>query len=211
LVASMWSAGSPRNQDVDQAGRTTSRSKSWFRGEPALHLDATSPLGRIRGAARIGDEPGFDGTASELDVAALLRAASVAVRLTGSADVSGDLRMAAQGPEGPLTIAARDGVLSHPKLPVDVPYETIDGALVLGGDVAARIDSLEIRSPMGSASIQGSIGRARVVARSPLDLTVEITVAEDIRGMLRAQRVRVGDDGRISLRLTGTLSNPRAR
>ena len=186
-------------------------SLSWLTGTPSIHVDGDSKLGRIRGVARVSDAPAFDGSASGLDLAAVLRAASVDAGITGSADVDADLHFGPSGPEGPVHIEAHDGVISHPSLPVDVPYQKLDADLAFGGDNLVEIRSCDITTPMGTGGIQGRLGHSRALTTAPLELSLNIEAAEGMRAALRAQGVRIGNDGSIKLAVHGSLARPIVR
>lgn len=184
-------------------------SPSWLLLQPAVFVDAESGVGRVRGVTRVSGEPAFDGELRELDLAAVLDGRLPAgTALTGTADVDATLAMGPDGVAGPVALHLRDGTLSHPELPMDVPYETLDAELEVGGDASLRIASFALRSPLGTGGLTGSIGRAGSLAQAPLDLALEITASEGIRDGLAAQGVRFGRDGTLSLQVGGTLSAP---
>lgn len=194
-----------------QASRVRVRpawSTSWLMARPAIFVDAQSPLGRLRGVTTIASEPTFDGEISGLDLGALLEGRLPGAKVSGSADLVGDLTFGPQGPQGPVSLEAKGGVLSHPSLPVDVPFEQIEGQIVLGGRHTAEITSLEIDSPLGTGRITGTIGRGRALQRAPLDLTLDVSAAENIRKALTAQGVRFGQDGKLKVQIKGTLARP---
>lgn len=187
-------------------------STAWLSGTPAVFVDAAAPFGRVRGVATLADTPGFEGEGTQLDLGALLaRFATQGGMLAGTADVRADVRMGPEGPEGPIAFSAQDGTLSHPQLPMDVPYERIDAELRLGGEALVEILSFEVTSPMGTGSITGKIGQARAPAQAPLDLRIEVDAAENIQAPLRAQGVRFGRDGKLALSVRGTLARPVVR
>jgi type II secretion system protein N len=187
-------------------------SPSWLMLRPAVFVDAESPLGHVRGVTRLSAEPAFDGELRDLDLAALLEGRlPPGTTLTGTADVDAALAIGPEGVAGPVALHLRDGTLSHPELPMDVPYETLDAELELGGDVTARIVSFSLRSPLGTGSLTGTVGRAAQLAQAPLDLALDITASEQIRGGLSAQGVQLGRDGTLSLQVGGTLSAPAPR
>lgn len=187
-------------------------SPSWLMLRPAVFVDAESSLGRVRGVTRVSGEPAFDGGLRELDLAALLDGRLPAgTALTGTADVDAALAIGAEGVAGPVALHLRDGTLSHPQLPMDVPYETLDAELELGGDATARIVSFSLRSPLGTGSLTGTVGRAAQLADAPLDLALDVTASEEIRGGLAAQGVRFGRGGTLSLQVGGTLTSPVTR
>lgn len=184
-------------------------SMSWLTGRPAVFVDASSELGHVRGVTTFRGAPSFDGEAEGLDLASLLAGAlPPRMQLTGTADVIADVAMAPEGAQGPITLLARDGTLAYPGLPLDIPYQQIDGEFRLGGEVTAEIVSLTISSPMGSGSVSGTVGPSPVLARAPLDLAIEISAAENIRSTLESQGVRFGRDGTMALQLRGTVSDP---
>ena len=185
-------------------------SPAWLALTPALHVDADTELGRVRGVALLDAEPAFDGEAEGIDLAAALNGTlPPRTELSGLADIEADVAMGPAGPAGPLRFEVVEGVLSHPSLPMDVPYERIEGDVVLGGEHTAEIRSLEIASPLGNGSVRGTVGAAPAVTSAPLDLAIEISASEDIRGALSAQGVRFGADGTMSLQVTGTVARPR--
>lgn len=187
-------------------------SPSWLMLQPAVYVDAESAFGRARGVTKVSGAPGFDGELRELDLAALLEGRlPEGASLTGTADVDASLTVGPDGPSGPLALHLRDGILSHPQLPMDVPYEALDAQLELGGDVTARIVSFTLRSPLASGSLTGTLGRGPSLAESPLDLALDITASEQIRDSLAAQGVRLGRDGTLAVQVGGTLSAPVTR
>lgn len=184
-------------------------SPAWFTGKPALYVDAETEFGRVRGVAVVAELPAFDGEALGVDLKALLNGSlPPRTEISGNADIEADVAMGPEGPSGPVSLVVREGVLSHPSLPMDVPYQEIEGELLLGGENTAEILSLTIDSPLGSGRISGTVGQAPVMSRAALDLSVEISAAEDIRGALSAQGVRFGADGNMTLQVTGTVARP---
>jgi type II secretion system protein N len=184
-------------------------SLSWLTARPAFFVDAQSSLGHVRGVTTLRGPLAFDGEVREIDLTSLLAGAlPQGTELTGVLDVVADVQLAEQGAEGSLSLTAREGQLAYPGLPLDVPYDQIEGELRLGGEATAEILSLTIQSPMGSGSITGTIGPSPVLSRAPLDLSLEITAADGIRGAIEAQGVRFGQDGTISLKVGGTVTRP---
>lgn len=186
-------------------------SLAWFSATPAVFIDAQADFGHVSGVATLSNAPAFEGEVTGADLTRLL--ADVLPRgaeLTGNADIVADVTLGPDGAEGPISFSLRDGTLSHPRLPIDVPYEQIDGELRLGGELTAEILSLTIRSPLGSGNVTGTVGRAAAAGSAPLDLKIEIAASEDIRSLLKGQGVRLDKDGQISLKVGGTVGNPRA-
>lgn len=187
-------------------------SSSWLSADPAVFIDAETPFGQVWGVATVSDTPGFDGEGRDIDLKALLdRFSDRSATIAGLAEIVADISFGPEGVEGPITLSARDGTISHPSLPMDIPYEQLDGELRFGGEALLEVLSFDIQSPMGTGSITGKVGHARVLTRAPLDLQIEITAAENIRGPLRAQGVSFGRDGKVTLNVRGTVARPVVR
>ncbi len=186
-------------------------SLAWFTAIPAIFVHAEADFGQLRGVTTVSSAPAFDGEVTGVDLTRLLvEVLPRGAQLTGNADIVADVTMGPDGAEGPISFSLRDGTLSYPGLPIDVPYEQIDAELRLGGELTAEILSLTIRSPLGSGTLAGTVGRSAAIESAPLDLTIEIAASEDVRSLLKAQGVRLGKDGQISLRVGGTVGSPRA-
>lgn len=188
-------------------------SLSWLMLRPALHLDVEAPLGALDGVVTLWGPRAFHGKLREVNLAELagLGVQLAGANLEGKADLDIDLALEEAGPVGPLHIEAREGVLTHPQLPMAIPYEQLQGDLVFGGQNWLSISAIELRSPLGQGSLSGTVGLAPELAQAPLDLNAVVEVAETIRGSLAGQGVRVGRDGKVQLRVTGTASSPIVR
>jgi type II secretion system protein N len=185
-------------------------SLSWLRGRPALAVDAESGTGHVQGVVTLGSAPSFEGEASELDLRTLgVESFAEGLSLEGTADVELSLSFEDAGTEGPITLTARSGNLSHPSLPLSIPYDEIRGDFVLGGEVSVRIESLEIDSSLGQGSVSGTVGHGASTA--PLDLEVRVTAAPAVQAVLRAQGVRLDRKGAAQFRVAGTASSPAVR
>ena len=187
-------------------------SLTWLQGRPAFYVDARAPFGEVRGVAVVGEPYAFDGKATGVDLAGVpLEAVLPELRLEGLADIEADVVLEDAGPTGPLTLAATQGALGHPALPLDVPYERIDGDLQFGGEHAVEIRSLDIQSPMGSGSIAGTVGKAPVPDNAALDLQIDVQAGDAIRSTLRSQGLRFDENGKLALKVSGTVSRPLVR
>jgi type II secretion system protein N len=184
-------------------------SLAWLMARPALHLSAAAPQGELEGVAVLWGPQRFTGSLREVDLAELLDAEQLpGVQLEGRASFDLDVALEEDGPTGPVHISAHDGVLSHPQLPMAVPYQTLEGDLVLGGENWLEISAFELDSPLGKGSLRGTVGRGPDPAAAPLDLELALQVAPGIRGSLTSQGVRVGRDGELSYKIRGTAAAP---
>lgn len=187
-------------------------SLSWLAARPALHLHGESPVAGLDGVLVLRGPRRFTGALRDVDLAEIARPELLAgARFEGRATFDVDVSLGEQGPQGPVQLSAREGVLSHPKLPMAVPYEELGGALQFGGDAWLEIQSLDLRSPLGSGTLAGTIGHAPDPSQAPLDLEITLQVSPEIRGSLAAQGVQVGRDGQLRYRVLGTASAPIVR
>jgi type II secretion system protein N len=194
---------------VDRLRIRPAWSLTWLTARPAFHVDAEAPLGGIDGVAVLWGPPRFTGTLRDIDLAELSDAVELpGTRIEGHATLDLDLARTEEGPAGPVQIAAKDGVLSHPRLPMAVPYEELHGSLQLGGDTWVQIGGIDVRSPLGTGTLKGTIGRAADATQAPLALEVAIQVSDTIRSSLTSQGVRVGRDGELHFQVTGTAGAP---
>jgi len=121
-------------------------SLSWLMLRPALHIDLESPLGAVDGNFVVWGPPGFHGTLRDVNLGELrtlglnLGGASV----EGKAQLDLDLAFAAEGPQGPVHVDAKEGVVSHPGLPMAIPYEQLQGDLQFGGENWRAIPPIEL-------------------------------------------------------------------
>ena len=103
------------------------------------------------------------------------------------------------------------GRLAHPQLPMAIPFEELNGDLEFGGESLLEIASFELKSPMGTGSLKGKVGHAPDPSQAPLDLELAVQVAQGVRGSLTSQGVRVGRDGELKYKISGTAANPVVR
>jgi len=189
-------------------------SLSWFRLVPAIHVDATSPIGNAEGTLVIGSERGFDGRLedvelSELPLGALLRGFG----LRGRVDADADLRSVPGAPvEGRLEFEASEGSFTLPNMPIAIPYDTLRGDVALGSGQMATIESMTLEGPMVSGDIAGTIGNAPQPGMGRLDLSARFEMHQpEMQGALRGLGVRAGRDGKATLKVSGTLARPDIR
>jgi len=187
-------------------------SLSWLLGDPALHLALEGEPGAADGTLTLGAAPRWSGDLIDLDLD-LIAADAVApgTTLAGRADATVDIALAESGPEGTLRLFAREGSLEHPALPMVVPFDAIEGEVVLGGEHRVEIVSLELQSPLVSGSLAGTLGHSATPETAPLRLEGSFTVSGSIRGALNAQGVGIGNSGVVEFVVMGTPAAPIVR
>jgi type II secretion system protein N len=198
--------------DLDRLGVRLALALAWLRGDPALATEVSSARGGLSGVVTFGDVPGFSGTLRAVDLEQLPQERIGApLRVTGRADADLDITLREGGPEGDVEFEARDGLLTHPNLPLPMPFQKLTGELELGGANWAELRKLELSSPLASGHATGSVGRAPAFATAPLKLEIELTVSGAVQGSLRAQGVAIGNDGQIRVNVSGTPARPVVR
>jgi type II secretion system protein N len=198
--------------DLDRFGVRPALALAWLKGDPALAVQLESPRGGASGVVTFGDAPGFSGTLHDFDLEQLpQQRIGAPLRLKGRADADLDVTMRETGPEGDVEFEARDGMLTHPNLPLPMPFQKLTGELDLGGTSWAEIRKLELASPLASGHATGSVGRAPAFAVAPLKLEIELTVSGAVQGSLRSQGVVIGNDGQVHVNVSGTPARPVVR
>ena len=182
---------------------------AWLSGDPALAFELASARGDASGVATFGGTPGFSGRLENVDLEQLpQQRIGAPLRVKGRADADVDIAMRETGPEGDVEFEARDGLLTHPNLPLPMPFTKLSGQIDLGGSSWAEIRKLELASPLASGHATGSIGRAPAFASAPLKLEIELTVSGAVQGSLRTQGVAIGNDGQVHVNVSGTPARP---
>ncbi len=198
--------------DLDRLLLRPAWSLSWFSGRPAIHVILEGPSGSAEGTVTIGDTPGWSGELSEFDLERLpISDFAPGTALRGQGTAQAEIVIGASGLEGPLRFEASEGSIAHPQLPLDLPYEKLTGQLHLGGEQRARIESLELESPMFSASVTGTVGHGANFGAAPLNLEIELQASGAVQGALNAQGIEVGRDGKIVVHVLGTPERPIVR
>lgn len=206
--------GEPR-QTFEHAVVRPAWSLSWFSGTPSIHLELMGDVGSAAGTLQLGDTLAWDGELRELDasllpLADLLGGLGFSGRLNADLDISGG---AAGEPPiiGTLKFDIHDGTLLPPKLPVALPFDTLSGEVVFGGESYAAIESLSIEGPMLRARLEGEIGNEPGGSAS-LDLVASLqTNSEPVRSLLSGYGVETDASGAASIHIGGTISRPSVR
>jgi type II secretion system protein N len=198
---------------LDEVSLRPAWSLAWLRGRPALATDVRAPQGRLAGTFELGGEPGFDGRLEGVALAELpLGDALPDLTLDGVADADVDVRATESGPTGSVRLAARDGSLALPGMPLALPYASLAADVELGGDAVARLSRVALDGPMVALEGSGSVARGPSLADSPLDFELRVEVREPgARPAVESLGIRVGRDGKGSVRVRGSLGAPEVR
>jgi len=183
---------------------------SWLRGAPALVVALRSPDGEVDGTVVMGGEPSFRGTLRQVQLGQLpLAEFAAGASVDGKADAELDLRFAAEGAIGSARFTIGGGSLALPLLPIGVPFESVRGDLVLGGDTLARIEALDLVGPLVGFSAKGTIGQAPAALLAPLSIEARLDAREPtVRTLLRGQGILLDAEGKADLEIGGTLGSP---
>jgi len=198
---------------LDRARIGPALSTSWLRGQPSLALSLDTKLGRLAGTARLGAAPAFRGELRGVALDKLpLDALAPGLQLGGSLDADLDLRAAGAFPEGTARLAARNGSVSLPSLPIGLPFAKLDADLALGGAALVALQSLALDGPLAAATGSGTIGRGASIDDAPLALDLRIEAREPaLRQLLASEGLATGVDGTAHLEIAGTLASPSLR
>jgi type II secretion system protein N len=198
---------------VEEARVRPAWSPSWMTGAPALHVDARSDVGAVRGTVTVGEEPAFDGRLEGVDLDRLpIERFARGAALDGILDLDADLVLRAAGPVGTARFDARDGSLAARQLPIAVPYTALRGHVELPGDGSLALDGVALEGPMISATVEGGTRPGPSLWLAPLELDVHLEVSDrNLRPTVRSAGVRLGPDGSADLKVRGNLAAPVVR
>ncbi len=185
-------------------------SLSWLRGEPALHVDARGPAGRLDGSVWPSSGPAFDGRVRGVEIGLLpLDHLADPFPLLGRLDARLDLRSGPGGPTGEIRFEAREGSVALPWVPFDIPYQEAHGEIERSESGAIAVRQLELSGPMISASAEGSVAANPRPEMAALDLELDLAVVDPgLQTMVRSYGVQLDADGSARLQVSGTLSYP---
>jgi type II secretion system protein N len=195
---------------LDRARLRPAWSLAWLRMNPALHVDLEGPPGRVVGAVTLGGASGFDGRLEAIDLEQLPeRLIPSNVALAGTLDADVDVHMGSAGPEGSVSLEAREGSVGVPEvLPMAVPFDELSASLRLGDGSYLELDSFETQSPLFSAQATGTIGSAPSILQAPLNLQVKLETVPAFASTLKGLGLRLSRDGKANLRIRGTPTSP---
>jgi type II secretion system protein N len=213
-VVLRWPAG--ERLELEAAALRPAWSLSWLRGRPALHVDLQGQAGEVSGTLWPGPPLAIAGRVRDLALEALppdLLAYAEGFALTGRLDADADLATGDGGAlGGELELEVRDGSASAPGAPIAVPFERLTAALSLEDGGLLRVRSAALEGPMVEGSAEGQLGPAPDWTQAPMDLRLDLRVADpSLRGVLAPLGIRLDGEGKGRLRLHGTLSAPELR
>lgn len=199
--------------DLDAARFGAGWSFSWFWGTPTLFFAVDSTLGHAQGTFRTGDDPSGSGSITEASLGDLdILKNLLPVQITGTLNAEGDIATSAGGPEGVLSFDLKDGLIGHPSLPIEIPFETLHGLFAFGGDQFVTVEAFDLLGPMLNFSLKGTVGRADAIGDGVLDLDISFKdVAPQMRSIAEMLGAKVRSDGTSNLHIGGTASNPSMR
>jgi type II secretion system protein N len=185
-------------------------SLSWMRGEPALHLDLTGPVGSATGTLWPGASLAFAGQLRGIDLALLpLDLLADPPPVLGRVDAEIDLRQGSTGPIGSIRFVSSDGSIALPDLPFGIPFQQARGELRRSDSGAITVRGFELSGPMLAASLEGTIAPSGRRDEGALDLQGELTAADPaLRSMIQPYGFRFDSTGAARFRVSGTVSRP---
>jgi len=192
--------------DLDEVRLRPAWSLSWLQGEASLVLELEDDLLQANSLLAVGDALSLSGRLHDIDLSSLPpRLLGKGVTLTGSSDVDFDVQLAESGAAGELNVAARQGSVEHPQIPMTLPFESIDGKLELGGDHWLTVHSLQIESPLLAGGLAGSVGPPPA---SVLDLRGEFQTQREVRSTLNSSGFKVNRSGALLMAIGGNAARP---
>jgi hypothetical protein len=119
--------------------------------------------------------------------------------------------MGEDGFEGVVEFEIRDGSISIPGFSAPLPFETLTGAAILGGDAYAKLTSLSFEGPIASGSGSGKIGRVKIMNRAPIGFQFQVNIASGHEDALGGGDVKINPGGNTLVKLSGTVAKPKIR
>ncbi len=199
-------------QQIDRALVRPAWSLSWFAGEPAFHVELESPSGRANGTLRWNDVVSWVGTIRDARPELPPIADWIPIGgFEGTLEATLDVSMTENGLEGLVEFEIRDGSTSMPGFSAPLPFESLTGAVRLGGDAYAKLTSLSFQGPFASGSGSGKIGRAERLEQAPIGFEFELDIKPEVVRSVRGGAVKIGRDGSALVKISGTVAEPKIR
>jgi type II secretion system protein N len=200
-------------QPINRALIRPAWSLSWFVGAPVFHVEVESPSGSAEGTVRWNDVTSFVGTIRDARPELPPISDWIPIgNLQGLLEATLDISMLELGPEGAIEFEMRDGSLFLPGLPTaPLQFESLTGAVSLGGDAYAKLTSLNFKSPLASGSGSGKIGRAEQLEQAPIGFEFELILNPGPARAVKAGGVTIQPDGKGVAKISGTVGQPKIR
>jgi len=192
--------------DLDEVRVRPAWSFSWLRGEPSLVVEFQDDLLRGESLVALGEVPSLSGHLLEINLSMLPpKLLGKGVALEGISEVSFDLQLEETGTIGQLNVAAVQGSVEHPQLPLTLPFVSIDGDIQLGGDAWLTVRSLEVDSPLLKGDLAGTVGAP---PGSELDIYGEFETDPQARPALNGGGFTLSRGGTLNLAIHGSAARP---
>ncbi len=199
-------------QQIDRALVRPAWSLSWFAGEPTFHVELESPSGRADGTLRWNDVVSWVGTIRDARPELPPIADWIPIGgFEGTLEATLDVSMTENGLEGLVEFEIRDGSTSMPGFSAPLPFESLTGAVRLGGDAYAKLTSLSFQGPLASGSGSGKIGRAERLEQAPIGFEFELDIKPEVVRSVQGGAVKIGRDGSALVKISGTVAEPKIR
>jgi len=172
--------GEPRRPDLhlDSLHLRAAWSLSWLEGQPALHLDARSPAGRLHGTLWPG-RLAFDGGLEMPDASRLAGLWPALDFATGPLQAEFELAPASKGPlpiAGTLSLHGQRGSVALPSVPLPaIPYTSLEADARISEDGWWTVRTLDLEGPLLAFSAHGRLAPlGGISAPETLDLDVDL-------------------------------------
>jgi type II secretion system protein N len=198
-------------QQIDRALVRPAWSLSWLTGEPAFHVELESPSGRADGTLRWNGDASWVGTIRDARPELPPIADWIPIGgLEGSLEATLDVSMGETGLEGLVEFEIRDGSITMPGFSGPLPFESLTGAVSLGGDAYAKVTSLSFEGPSASGSGSGKIGRAEQLEQAPIGFEFQLEIKPELARAVQGG-VKINPGGDALAKISGTVAEPKIR
>jgi type II secretion system protein N len=182
-------------------------SPAWLSGVPLWHVEATGDPGTFQGVVA-SDRVAGQWSAIDVDALPWILLGSTPP-LHGRVSGEADLARQDGAWRGSAKLQGAGGSVDLPGLPVAIPFEALEAQLELGAELIT-LSSGHIQGPLVTASIAGTADASSgAFSTWPLALEVAIEAIDPaLREYLPPLGIQVSEDGRATVRVTGSLGSP---
>ncbi len=187
-------------------------STSWFGGDPTVRIWAETGLGTADGVLRLGDTPAYVGRVTEVELSRIpLRLDTNNLQLGGRLDADADVALDPDGTlRGRVEFESPSLRIQTSMLPVQIPFTRTTGVIEILETGATRISDVILEGEVVAGTIEGEIGLVHRSQSPPLDLRADLRVLDaTLRRLAPSAGLRLGPDGAIALRVSGTAAEPK--